>query len=224
MANPLSRILDWLHAGYPDGVPPKDFYPLLALLTRTLDEDELDEIVATVIRENPDGDITTQDVRTVRDRVKTAPPARADVRDVAARLAAVGWPIADLRTAATHAPDHDAPAAGDTAAAGVEESSASLDPPGLLRRLDEWLSAGYPQGVPRQDREPLMALLRRRLTDEEADAIAERLAHGAEHDDEAISSVVAQSLIMETTQELPSPQELERVAARLAAKGWPLEG
>ena len=30
----LTGILDWLREGYPAGVPPKDYIPLLALLRR----------------------------------------------------------------------------------------------------------------------------------------------------------------------------------------------
>ena len=37
----LENVLAWLHEGYPDGVPPKDYFPLLALLKRSLTEDEV---------------------------------------------------------------------------------------------------------------------------------------------------------------------------------------
>ena len=37
----FQSVLNWLHKGYPDGVPPKDYYPLLALLSRSLEEDEV---------------------------------------------------------------------------------------------------------------------------------------------------------------------------------------
>jgi len=36
-----TNVLDWLHRGYPHGVPPKDYFPLLALLMRSLKEDEV---------------------------------------------------------------------------------------------------------------------------------------------------------------------------------------
>ena len=36
--NYLQLVLNWLHKGYPDGVPATDYYPLLALLSRTLSE------------------------------------------------------------------------------------------------------------------------------------------------------------------------------------------
>ena len=42
----LSSIVDWLRAGYPDGVPEHDYLPLFALLASQLSEDELESIAA----------------------------------------------------------------------------------------------------------------------------------------------------------------------------------
>lgn len=39
--NAFERILNWLREGYPEGVPPKDHFALLALLKRRLSEDEI---------------------------------------------------------------------------------------------------------------------------------------------------------------------------------------
>ena len=47
----VDNVLDWLHEGYPHGVPPKDYFPLLALLMRTLAEDEVVKAAATILRE-----------------------------------------------------------------------------------------------------------------------------------------------------------------------------
>ena len=41
----LQQVLDWLRAGYPEGVPPKDYFPLLALLTKQLSETEVDAVI-----------------------------------------------------------------------------------------------------------------------------------------------------------------------------------
>ena len=32
----FDSVLNWLHEGYPEGVPPTDYFPLLALLKRSL--------------------------------------------------------------------------------------------------------------------------------------------------------------------------------------------
>ncbi|MFC0674031.1 DUF3349 domain-containing protein [Brachybacterium hainanense] len=209
MANPLSAVLDWLHAGYPDGVPPHDFYPLLALLTRTLQPQELDEIVATLIRENPDGDICPEDVHQAIERLKEATVAPEDVRAVAARLAAVGWPLSE-------APD-------DRQLADVAENAAAdlPEPPNLVQRIIAWLTEGYPEGIPPTDRLPLLALLRRRLTDEEVAQVASRLVDDARAS-RRIDPIDAGTLITRYTDTLPSESDMARLASHLAAKGWPL--
>ena len=40
----LRGVMDWLLEGYPAGVPPKDYIPLVALLRRRLSDDEIREI------------------------------------------------------------------------------------------------------------------------------------------------------------------------------------
>ena len=37
----LNRIVDWLRAGYPEGVPEHDYIPLFALLGSQLTNDEV---------------------------------------------------------------------------------------------------------------------------------------------------------------------------------------
>ena len=44
----LQRVLDWLHAGYPHGIPQTDYYPLLAFLARSLKPDEVSEVVSSL--------------------------------------------------------------------------------------------------------------------------------------------------------------------------------
>lgn len=228
-SNPLSSILGWLHEGYPDGVPPKDFYPLLALLARTLSDEELDEIVGTLIDENPDGTIYHRDVHEAIEQVKQAPPNQADVRDVAARLALAGWPLGDpdatpprlgelspARAGAFGQPS--SPDGADGADASDEDAPRS---PGLVQRMIDWLDVGFPEGIPATDRVPILALLRRRLTDDEVEQIARALA--AEATGESVAAADAEAMIADVTQTEPSEAELDRVAARLAARGWPLQ-
>jgi hypothetical protein len=89
---------------------------------------------------------------------------------------------------------------------------------GFLARIVAWLNAGYPEGVPGPDRVPLLALLKRRLTDDEVEAVAQDLLDRGEFDHVDIGVVIT-----EITDELPNPEDIERVRARLAAKGWPLD-
>jgi hypothetical protein len=45
----------------------------------------------------------------------------------------------------------------------------------IVAKALAWLRAGYPTGVPRQDYQPILALLRRRLTAEEVQEVANAL-------------------------------------------------
>ncbi len=53
----LRSVLDWLRAGYPEGIPAKDHFALLAVLGRRLTDEEIGEIVELSIataHEHPD--------------------------------------------------------------------------------------------------------------------------------------------------------------------------
>jgi len=91
----------------------------------------------------------------------------------------------------------------------------------FVARALEWLRAGYPAGVPRQDYVVLLGLLRRKLTDQEVHAIANELALLALRGDE-ITTADVEKLINEATLDAASPEDVARVSARLAAGGWPL--
>lgn len=94
----------------------------------------------------------------------------------------------------------------------------------FLARIVAWIVEGYPEGVPGPDRVPLLALLRRRLTDDEVRAVVAELRTRAElTDTNGIDTVDIGVLITEITDGLPSPEDIERVRARLAAQGWPLD-
>ena len=89
----LSSIVDFLRAGYPEGVPRQDYIPLLALLRRQLSDEEVREVVTTVLGEqHPDSGTIDRAIR----EVTNEPPLQDDVARVAARLAAAGWPLASL--------------------------------------------------------------------------------------------------------------------------------
>lgn len=96
----------------------------------------------------------------------------------------------------------------------------------FLARIVAWIVAGYPEGVPGPDRVPLLALLRRRLTDDEVKAVVAELIAQAEFGDPpttGIDPVDIGVLITQITDDLPSPDDVERVRVRLAARGWPLD-
>ncbi len=88
----------------------------------------------------------------------------------------------------------------------------------FLAKIVAWITSGYPEGVPGPDRVPLFALLSRRLTDDEVKAVVKELTNRGEFDEVDIGVLITQ-----ITDELPAPEDVERVRNRLAAKGWPLD-
>jgi hypothetical protein len=88
----------------------------------------------------------------------------------------------------------------------------------FLARIVAWITAGYPEGVPGPDRVPLLALLSRRLTDDDVRTVAEGLIDRGEFDHVDIGVLITQ-----ITDGLPAPEDVERVRSRLAAQGWPLD-
>ena len=93
-----ANVLDWLHEGFPEGVPPKDYFPLLALLLRNLSEDEVVKAAQTVLKHS-DGDapVTAQEIRDAIRDVITKEPNPEEINQVAGRLASVGWPLENNR-------------------------------------------------------------------------------------------------------------------------------
>jgi len=88
----------------------------------------------------------------------------------------------------------------------------------LVARMVAFIRAGYPQGVPETDYVPLLALLRRRSSDDEVAAVATQLAARGEMNIDAADIGVA---ITRITDELPSQADLDRVQRRLETIGWP---
>ena len=90
----LENVLDWLHKGYPEGVSPKDYYPLLALLKRSLSEDEVVQAAQTILRETDlDTPVTADQIRHAIRAVIEKEPNPEEMHQVASRLASVGWPL-----------------------------------------------------------------------------------------------------------------------------------
>jgi hypothetical protein len=90
----------------------------------------------------------------------------------------------------------------------------------LMMRVVGYLRAGYPKGVPAHDYVPLLALLRRRLSDDELMAVATELTS-----DGSMTPVGGADMgvaITKRTDEMPSPEDTERVGQRLVAVGWPV--
>jgi hypothetical protein len=200
----VARVVGWLRAGYPDGVPQQDYLALLGILRRALTATELDHVVSALTDEAASGDqiLTRQLVeQRIADVVK-GPVDDLDVSRVSARLAAAGWPLGSPLDDGTTGSD----GSGDTR-------------PRLVARVVDWLRDGYPTGLPAQDFVPLVALLRRRLSDDEVRQVGRLLAgDGVFADRVDIGSAIAK-----VTSELPSEADIERVRTYLSDHGWPTE-
>jgi len=90
----LDNVLGWLHEGYPEGVPPKDYFALLALLKRTLTEDEVVKAAQSVLKSTEADTVTEDEIRRAVHAVIEKEPNPEEIHQVAARLASVGWPLA----------------------------------------------------------------------------------------------------------------------------------
>ncbi|BBZ74019.1 DUF3349 domain-containing protein [Mycobacterium paraseoulense] len=80
-----------------------------------------------------------------------------------------------------------------------------------------FLRAGHPNGAPALGYTPLLALLPRRVSDDEITTIARKLLaprrRSVDHVDVGVE-------ITRVTDELPSVDEIGRVQRRLSATGW----
>ena len=90
----FENVIGWLHRGYPEGVPPKDYIPLLALLKRSLTEEQVVQAAQTVLRGTDSDTVTESQLRDAIHQVIAKEPNPEELHQVAARLASVGWPLA----------------------------------------------------------------------------------------------------------------------------------
>ncbi|WAC89247.1 DUF3349 domain-containing protein [Mycobacterium sp. Aquia_213] len=90
----------------------------------------------------------------------------------------------------------------------------------VVMRVVGFLRAGYPEGIPTRDYVPLLALLRRRLSDDDVIAVA---AAVISHNNKPVDVTDVRVAITKLTDEMPSPEDTERVKRRLAAVGWPVD-
>lgn len=98
----------------------------------------------------------------------------------------------------------------------------------FCRSVIRWLQVGYPNGVPGPDRVPLLALLRSTpLTETQIrDVVREITARDGSPEtiDHPIDRDEIAEFISAATHHDAGKENVIRVAARLAAAGWPLAG
>jgi hypothetical protein len=98
----------------------------------------------------------------------------------------------------------------------------------FCRSVIRWLQVGYPDGVPGPDRVPLMALLRSTpLTEDQIREVVRNIiaeAGSPETVDHPIDRDEIAEFISDMTHYDAGKENVIRVAATLAAAGWPLAG
>ena len=90
----VARIVGFLRAGYPEGVPATDYVPLLALLRRRLSDDEVLD-VATELASSGELPVDATDIRVAITKLTDGVPSQSDTERVKQRLVATGWPVSD---------------------------------------------------------------------------------------------------------------------------------
>ena len=92
--NVFENVVRWLNEGYPQGVPPKDYFPVLALLKRSLAEEDVMKAAQSVLKSAAGDTVTEDEIRTAIEAVNGHEPNPEEIHQVASRLASVGWPLA----------------------------------------------------------------------------------------------------------------------------------
>jgi hypothetical protein len=116
-------ILGWMRSGYPDGVPPKDYFPLLALLKNSLSEAELAQVLGHLLADRPEGSLDREQIEAAITKVTNAAPAEEELRQVAAKLAAGGWPLSGISEHESGAGEHGSADSDPDADAGPESKA-----------------------------------------------------------------------------------------------------
>ncbi len=93
-----------------------------------------------------------------------------------------------------------------------------MAPSDFLTKIVAWLRAGYPEGVPQQDYQPLFALLGSQLTNDEVTAIAAELEFSSDPE----SAEAIRKASSDITHTPVHDSDIARVRSHLAAGGWPL--
>jgi hypothetical protein len=94
----------------------------------------------------------------------------------------------------------------------------------FFRSVVKWLQVGYPEGVPWPDRFALLALLRSTpLSEQEIAEVVDSIDE-EEPSDSSVGRDVIADFLSDMTHYDAGPENIARVAARLAAAGWPLSG
>jgi Protein of unknown function (DUF3349) len=88
----LNKVVSWLRAGYPEGVPQQDYLPLFALLGSQLSNDEVNLIGNELAFEADPA--SAEAIKHAITAITHTKANEADINRVRSHLAAGGWPLA----------------------------------------------------------------------------------------------------------------------------------
>jgi hypothetical protein len=88
----LAKIVGWLRAGYPEGVPEHDYIPLFVLLGSQLTDEEVALIADELASSAAPG--SAEEIKKAIGAIADTPVKDSDIARVRSHLAAGGWPLA----------------------------------------------------------------------------------------------------------------------------------
>ena len=95
--SPVAKIMNWLRAGYPEGIPRHDFPSVLMVLRRNLSELDIESIADDLALEsvsNGSEPVTAENIRAMVREHAFQSATQDDLLRVSAVLARGGWPLA----------------------------------------------------------------------------------------------------------------------------------
>lgn len=96
MFRPVEKVVNWLRAGYPNGIPDGDFVPLVAVLSRRLTADEIEQLGRDLVAQGlvPADHI---DIGTGYVGITDELAPFSELERVIRRLREAGWDVEDPR-------------------------------------------------------------------------------------------------------------------------------
>lgn len=217
----LRSVLDWLRAGYPEGIPPKDHFALLSVLRRRLTDEDISEILDLSIataHEHPQRHVDYDTLREIIAGVLHEEPTEADLERVTEQLVsgAGRWSPGTTRPSTTRIPSaRHATITPPNRAELIGDASSSP-------RFDHRMVARRISG--RRTRTGLRAA----VGTPETATVRRRGRSGCRYPhrggDLPVSKTDIAVLITKITNEMPLARDIDRVRVHLEAGGWPLMG
>jgi hypothetical protein len=95
--SPITKMLTWLRAGYPEGIPQRDFPSVLLVLQQSLSDADIEAVADDLALQSISNGSVPVSAEQIREMVQNHTFQHAtddDLRRVSAVLAQGGWPLA----------------------------------------------------------------------------------------------------------------------------------